>query len=72
MGILKISDELHEELRLASKVMSRSINAQAEHWIKIGLLAELNPTLNYAELLALLLENPEVSISQIMRRSDAV
>ena len=50
MGIVKISDELHEEIRKASTVMSRSINAQAEFWIKMGMLAELNPTLTYAEL----------------------
>jgi uridine phosphorylase len=45
MGIVKISDQLHEQLRLASAAMDRSINAQAEFWIKIGLLAELNPHL---------------------------
>lgn len=43
MGIVKISDELHEYLRKASNVMSRSVNAQAEFWIKIGIQAELNP-----------------------------
>ncbi|MCE9853373.1 ParD-like family protein, partial [Shewanella chilikensis] len=43
MGIIKISDELHEELRKASGLMARSINAQAEFWIKMGMLAELNP-----------------------------
>ncbi|SDQ23243.1 ParD-like family protein [Pseudovibrio sp. Tun.PSC04-5.I4] len=50
MGIVKISDNLHEEIRKASTVMSRSINAQAEFWIKMGMLAELNPTLSYTEL----------------------
>lgn len=50
MGIVKISDELHEEIRRASSSMSRSINAQAEFWIKIGALAELNPQLTYTEL----------------------
>lgn len=50
MGIVKISDGLHEEIRKASTVMSRSINAQAEFWIKMGMLAELNPTLSYTEL----------------------
>ncbi len=51
MGIVKISDELHEELRSTSHVMSRSINAQAEFWIKIGKLAEHNPTKTFAELI---------------------
>lgn len=43
MGIVKIDDALHEELRKASAVMMRSINAQAAYWIKIGMLAETNP-----------------------------
>ena len=40
MGIVKIEDSLHEEARRASAVMCRSINAQAEFWMKIGMLAE--------------------------------
>ena len=40
MGIVKINDELHEEVRKASSVMVRSINAQAEFWMKVGMLAE--------------------------------
>lgn len=51
MGIVKISDELHEEVRKASSAMVRSINSQAEFWIKIGMLAETNPTLTYTEIL---------------------
>ncbi|MBA4502668.1 ParD-like family protein [Marinobacterium marinum] len=51
MGIVKISDELHEEVRKASGVMSRSINSQAEFWIKIGMQAELNPQLTFQELI---------------------
>ncbi len=51
MGIVKISDELHEEVRKTSSVMERSINSQAEFWMKIGRLAEQNPTLNYEEIL---------------------
>ncbi len=50
MGIVKISDELHEELRNSSQVMMRSINSQAEFWIKVGRLAELNPTLCFNEI----------------------
>jgi hypothetical protein len=38
MGIVKIEDELHEEARRASTIMCRSINAQAEFWMKIGML----------------------------------
>ncbi|KOC90886.1 ParD-like family protein [Winslowiella iniecta] len=50
MGIVKISDLMHENLRIASNAMSRSINAQAEHWMKIGMLAELCPQLTHEQL----------------------
>lgn len=61
MGIVKITDQLHEQLRLASAAMDRSINAQAEFWIKIGLLAELNPQLPYNDLInKLLLDKPDL------------
>ncbi|GAA6185665.1 ParD-like family protein [Aliiglaciecola sp. 3_MG-2023] len=51
MGIVKISNELHEEVRKNSAVMERSINSQAEFWLKIGRLAEQNPTLTYEQIL---------------------
>lgn len=35
MGIVKISNYLHVQLRLATAAMDRSINAQAELWIKV-------------------------------------
>lgn len=50
MGIVKIDDDLHEEVRRASTVMCRSINAQAEFWMKIGMLAEADPTLSFNEI----------------------
>lgn len=50
MGIVKIDDDLHEEARRASTVMCRSINAQAEFWMKIGMLAEANSTLSFNEI----------------------
>jgi hypothetical protein len=50
MGIVKIDDALHEEARRASAVMCRSINAQAEYWMKIGMLAEANPTLSFNDI----------------------
>ncbi|MCZ4057937.1 ParD-like family protein [Pantoea sp. LMR881] len=55
MGIVKISDMMHENLRIASQAMSRSINSQAEHWMKLGMLAELYPNLNQHELAQLLI-----------------
>lgn len=57
MGIIKISDDLHDDVRKSCQVMSRSINAQAEFWMKMGRLAELNPTLTYAEIIAQELAN---------------
>ncbi len=50
MGIVKIDEELHEEVRRVSAVMCRSINAQAEFWMKIGRLAEANPTLSFSDI----------------------
>lgn len=50
MGIVNIEDELHEQLRRASKASYRSINAQAAFWIKIGMLCELNPELSFQQL----------------------
>jgi ParD-like antitoxin of type II bacterial toxin-antitoxin system len=52
VGIVNIEDELHEQLRRASKASYRSINAQAAFWIKIGMLCELNPGLSFQELVA--------------------
>lgn len=51
MGIVKISDELHEEVRKASAAMVRSINAQAEFWLKVGMLAETNPSMTFTEIM---------------------
>ena len=56
MGIVKISEQMHENLRLTSGALSRSINAQAEHWLRVGMIAELNPQLSYGEICRLLIE----------------
>ncbi|MBX7483032.1 ParD-like family protein [Qipengyuania qiaonensis] len=50
MGLVKIDEELHEQVRAASAVMCRSINAQAEFWMKIGRLAEANPALSFNDI----------------------
>jgi hypothetical protein len=55
MGIVKISDQMHENLRIASTALNRSINAQAEHWLRIGLLAETNPDLRYSDICQMLM-----------------
>ena len=56
MGIIKISDPMHENLRLTSAALSRSINAQADHWLRVGMLSELNPNLRYDEICRLLIQ----------------
>jgi hypothetical protein len=56
VGIVKISEHMHENLRLASGALSRSINAQAEHWLRVGMLSELNPNLRYGEVCQLLIQ----------------
>ena len=55
MGLVKISEQMHDSIRTASAALSRSINAQAEHWMRIGMLAELNPGLNYSDICLLLI-----------------
>jgi len=55
MGLVKISEQMHANLRSVSAALSRSINAQAEHWMRIGMLAELHPTMTYSEICQLLI-----------------
>ena len=50
VGIVKISEAMHENLRVASDALNRSINAQAEHWMRIGMLTQLHPSLDYNEI----------------------
>jgi hypothetical protein len=56
MGIVKISDQMHENLRVAGSALSRSINAQAEHWMRVGMLIEMHPQLNHREISQLLIQ----------------
>ncbi len=63
LGIVKISDELHDELRKSSSVMNRSINAQAEFWIKMGQLAELNPTQTFQELILAQMQHASLNVN---------
>ncbi len=57
MGIVKISDLMHDNLRDASDALSRSINAQAEHWLRVGMLSELHPELTYGDICQLMLRD---------------
>ncbi len=64
MGIVKIDDDLHEEARRASTVMCRSINAQAEFWMKIGMLAEANPTLSFNDIVRMQFDGAQVRLPE--------
>lgn len=66
MGIVKIDDELHKELRKASSVMVRSINAQAEYWIKIGMLAEANPGMTFSEIMREQMQQADVDVRKVI------
>lgn len=55
MGIVKISDLMHENLRVAGSALSRSINAQAEHWMRVGMLTEMHPELDHRDICQLLI-----------------
>jgi hypothetical protein len=65
MGIVNIDDELHDQIRKASAVSCRSINAQAAFWIKVGMLCELNPTLSFQQIVARELQDAGVDTRAI-------
>jgi hypothetical protein len=65
MGIVNIDDELHDQLRKATKVSCRSINAQAAFWIKVGMLCETNPTLSFNEIIQRELSDAGVTVQPL-------
>lgn len=69
MGIVNIDDELHEQVRKASKVSCRSINAQAAFWIKVGMLCETNPALSFSEIMQRELQQAGVSAPPLAMRA---
>lgn len=66
MGIVKIDDQLHEDIRRASAVMVRSINAQAEYWIKIGMLAETNPGMTFSEIVREQMKQADINVREVV------
>lgn len=66
MGIVKIDDELHEDIRKASAVMVRSINAQAEYWMKIGMLAEAKPNMSYNQIINEQMRQADVNVRNLI------
>ncbi|RMT84337.1 ParD-like family protein [Pseudomonas viridiflava] len=69
MGLVKISEHMHANLRSASVALSRSINAQAEHWMRIGMLSELHPTLDYSEICQMLIRLKDVDSTVLATQS---
>jgi hypothetical protein len=65
LGIVNIDDDLHDQLRRASKVSCRSINAQAAYWIKVGMLCEMNPTLGFTEIIRREFGSAGVSVQEL-------
>jgi len=65
MGIVNIDDELHDQLRRACTVSHRSINAQANFWIKIGMLCEMHPDKSFQEIVAGELRNAGVQAPRL-------
>jgi len=63
MGIVKITEQMHTNLRVTSGAMSRSINSQAEHWLRVGMMAELNPGLCYNDICQKLIEAEQQAAS---------
>lgn len=69
MGIVNIDEELHDQMRRATKVSCRSINAQAAFWIRVGMLCETNPTLSFNEIMARELSDAGVSAPPLALRA---
>lgn len=64
MGIVKISDELHESAKQNAKAMSRSINLQVEHWLRLGKVLEEHPNFTYQEVLEYLMQQAKAEQQQ--------
>jgi hypothetical protein len=52
---VNLDEKLVNDARSQSKVMSRSVTKQIEHWAKIGHIAEDNPDLTYSQIKDILL-----------------
>lgn len=64
MGIVKISDQLHEMAKQRATALNRSINAQAEHWMRIGKMIEENQEMTYRDVWRHLLREAETAPSE--------
>ncbi len=52
---VNLDEKLVNDARSQSKVLSRSVTKQIEHWAKIGHIAEDNPDLTYSQIKNILL-----------------
>jgi hypothetical protein len=52
---VNLDDKLVKDARRQSKVLSRSVTKQIEHWARIGHIAEDNPDMTYSQIKDLLL-----------------
>ena len=52
--VLTVRSHHPRNLRVAGNALSRSINAQAEHWMRVGMLTEMNPGLDHREICQML------------------
>lgn len=61
---VRISEDLVEEAKIFSKIESRSITGQIEHWAKIGKIAEDNPDLTFKLIKEILIGIEELENGQ--------
>ena len=61
---VRISETLVDEAKVFSKIESRSITGQIEHWAKIGKIAEENPDLTYSLIKDILIGMEELESGQ--------
>lgn len=52
---VNLDEKLVSDARSHSKVLSRSVTKQIEHWARIGHIAEDNPDLTYSQIKDILL-----------------
>jgi hypothetical protein len=62
--VVRISDELANVDRHRSKVEQRSMTAQLEYWVKIGMAGEDNPNMTFALLKEIMIARSEIESSQ--------
>nr|WP_241427295.1 ParD-like family protein [Lelliottia amnigena] len=46
--------------------MSRSVNAQAEYWIRLGMMSELYPELNYQQIKMMMLKSGSDRLMEVI------